>query len=330
MWTLLLGLILGLLAPVHSHPVPVFKSDPSLTAGPLDATNATSSSNENAPGFGHLETTSWIISDLEAWSSTSDPEGSTDEMEGSTEQASTGAGNPSQTPISELEEEGLISLSPLPRFSPTGPSQTQGLSHVASSTLTSMAGLQRARAAKMDTERPTTEQPFTSTGSSASATTVWTHTDMDESGSGVVHTTGTTVTDSTDQILGSPVNEEPIERKDGKHTKVSADILEVPHQAPDLKPTPSARSDAFTAGWWIIPVFVLGIVIMFSICIVIVISKSWTRKAQTEKNEMAKATSGDEHEKKRFLSNGRPKENSCIGQYSIIPLKEIPEKEPLD
>ncbi|KAJ7994628.1 hypothetical protein DPEC_G00251450 [Dallia pectoralis] len=319
MWTLLLGLILGLLVPGHSHPVPastelyITNLDTRLAADP--PTRATTGSNDHAKAS--------VISDLEAWLPTSDPEGSADEVDGSGDEARFVEGSTSPSPMSEFEKEDLISMNPLPRFSTSGPVPIGGSRRMASFNQTEMSGLGKARAAKTDTERPATELPFTTAGISATA-------DGNESGSGMLETTDAMVTDPDFTIAEESVEIEDIINPNVRSALAKNQPSDTIPAAHDANQTPSAQKKPFAKGWWIIPVFVIGVVVTVSVCIIIVTSESWNRQPQTEKDEVAKAKTGDELENKGLLSNGKTKENCFNGQYTIIPLEEIPEKEPLD
>lgn len=59
----------------------------------------------------------------------------------------------------------------------------------------------------------------------------------------------------------------------------------------------------------------------------------WNAPAQASEKKVARASSGDEkaeREMERFLSKERPRENVHAGEYTVILLEDVPEKEPLD
>nr|XP_046194663.1 uncharacterized protein LOC124025003 [Oncorhynchus gorbuscha] len=249
--------------------------------------------------------------------------------------------SPSHSPISEFEEEDLLPLSLDPSFSTTSrPSQSLGSSHTPSSNLTSMTDLEEGGAAKMNTELA-----FTSTTSSAAPTTVRMNSDIEGSGLGFMPQSSTTVAapaGEEDQTYNSRVDKPLIETKtiiQGSNRlalpreEPAVDTSTVLRDAAAVKPTPSRQHDSYTSGWLIIVAFVAGVAVLVVICVAIGTRDRWNAPAQASEKKVANASSGDEkveREMERFLSKERPRENIHAGEYTVILLEDLPEKEPLD
>ncbi|KAL1007652.1 hypothetical protein UPYG_G00089560 [Umbra pygmaea] len=243
---------------------------------------------------------------------------------------------PSRSPISDIEQEGFLT-SPSSLSTTSGQSKSQENSHTPSSDQTDVSGLVNARMLKPGTEQPSTKMVLPSSTRTAPNTTVKMYQNNEGSASEIQHQISTTVKDTTgveDQTNSTAVNEEMIvnDVNTNELERIPAITTTVPQETIDVKATPSAQRNAFTAGWWIIPVFVISLGVFVSVCIVIATSKSsWNKPSpNSKKDEAARARCGDEQENKSFLGHGKPKENGQVGHYTIIPLEEVPEKEPLD
>ncbi|KAM4629978.1 uncharacterized protein ACJ7VT_022716 [Polymixia lowei] len=92
------------------------------------------------------------------------------------------------------------------------------------------------------------------------------------------------------------------------------------------------RRSGGTPGWMIILGFVVGVAVMVLICIAIATRDRWNGPNQVSKEEQPKKHSRSQQrelEMETFLQKERPVENGHAEEYTVIPLDELPEKQPL-
>ncbi|XP_071403173.1 uncharacterized protein [Centroberyx affinis] len=97
-----------------------------------------------------------------------------------------------------------------------------------------------------------------------------------------------------------------------------------------IDPTSSKATGHGTPGWMIITGFVVGLAAMVLVCVAIATRDRWNGPSQaSQRKEETKANQQRELEMETFLQKDKPRENGQAAEYTVIPLDELPEKDPL-
>lgn len=98
------------------------------------------------------------------------------------------------------------------------------------------------------------------------------------------------------------------------------------------EPIQSKREGRSTPGWMIIVGFVVGVAALVLLCIAIATRDKWNGPNQASLANETKCGSSDQamaQEMETFLHKEHPEEVKDEEEYTVIPLNELPEKEPL-
>ncbi|XP_078142091.1 uncharacterized protein LOC139916711 [Centroberyx gerrardi] len=109
-----------------------------------------------------------------------------------------------------------------------------------------------------------------------------------------------------------------------------SEVKSVPQNA--LDPTSSKATGPATPGWMIITGFVVGLAAMVLVCVAIATRDRWngpSQASQKKEETSEKANQQRELEMETFLQKDKPRENGQAAEYTVIPLDELPEKDPL-
>ncbi|KAM3625681.1 uncharacterized protein V6R79_016004 [Siganus canaliculatus] len=83
-----------------------------------------------------------------------------------------------------------------------------------------------------------------------------------------------------------------------------------------------------TPGWIIIVGFIVGVAILIILCVAIATRDKWNGPNQTSQQETKTNSSNQQREleMETFLHKDKPRENGKAAEYTVIPLDELPEK----
>lgn len=83
-----------------------------------------------------------------------------------------------------------------------------------------------------------------------------------------------------------------------------------------------------TPGWIIIVGFIVGVAVLIILCVAIATRDKWNGPNQTSQQEPKTNSSNQQREleMETFLHKDKPRENGKAAEYTVIPLDELPEK----
>ncbi|XP_028257956.1 putative protein TPRXL [Parambassis ranga] len=316
MRTLLLAVILGLLAVVHSTPVDTVTQNPTKPEDDVFREAMTDGFLIDLPTL-TTEPPKISMTTLASLPPSAEPK-DMDDMEGSA------SGEPSTsifftaTTASHSSTRDTPLLSPLPGFTSTSeayPSETANPEEFSGDTQGSGSGFE--------------DEPMLSTSPSSRVTSSFT---TQTSTAPSTSTTAAAPSTSSDQIFedkeGSASGSGPQVRMQFKGS-VGQEMLE-PGQVAELEsanPTPGTPGDS-TPGWILVIGFIAGAAALVMLSVAIATRNKWNRPNQASVRQEPQTDSSNQQrelEMETFLHKQEPRENGKAAEYTVIPLDELPE-----
>ncbi|XP_033935131.2 uncharacterized protein [Pseudochaenichthys georgianus] len=92
-----------------------------------------------------------------------------------------------------------------------------------------------------------------------------------------------------------------------------------------LPDDPATNIGHSTPGWIIIVGFIVGLAALIVLFVAIATRDKWNAPSQASKTKSSSSNQQKEIEMKTFVHKDNPRENGTAGEYTVIPLEELPE-----
>ncbi|KAI9519411.1 hypothetical protein NQZ68_028768 [Dissostichus eleginoides] len=111
-----------------------------------------------------------------------------------------------------------------------------------------------------------------------------------------------------------PINETPSKQEPLKNNKIS-----------QQRDDPATNIGQSTPGWIIIVGFIVGLAALIVLFVAIATRDKWNAPSQASETKSSSSNQQREIEMETFMHKDNPRENGTAGEYTVIPLEELPE-----